>query len=300
MSRKLLPALITAVVALVMAACSYGPGASPAGGPSAAPGEPVTIKIGTTEGAQPYWNTIVELGKAEGLDIQVTNFTDYTKANPAVSSGELDLNAFQHLQFLAQYNVEASDDLTPIGATYVVPLNLYSEKHTSVDQIPAGGKIAVPNDPSNLARALLVLQQAGLVELRDGGNSLSGESDVLPSSKVKIQAVDASQTVVGLGTVDGAIINNNFLADAGIDPNSAIVKDDPNAESTKPYVNVIVSRAADKDNPAFAKVVDIYHRPEVEKQRLEATGGTGVSRSDSPDQLQATLTEIENNLKNKG
>ena len=105
-------------------------------------------------------------------------FPPSTQANPALDSGEIDLNLFQHLQFLAEYNVGTDSDLTPVGATLVVPLGLYSKKHTSVEDIPQGGSVAIPNDPSNQARALLVLQEAGLISLTGGGNSLSTPADI--------------------------------------------------------------------------------------------------------------------------
>src|SRR5690606_14753864 len=154
---------------------------------------------------------------------------DYTQANPSLSQGELDANQFQHLQFLAGYNVDADDDLTPIGATAVYPLGLYSEKHDSVEQIPAGGEVAVPNDPTNLARALLVMQDAGLVDLKDGGSAVSTKADVLPGSKVTVTPVAAEQTPIQLQSVDASIVNNDFLEDAGLSADDALFQDDPDS-----------------------------------------------------------------------
>ena len=124
------------------------------------------ITVGTTEASDPYWTELVKVGKEKyGLDIQPVNFTDYTQANPALSQGQVDVNQFQHLQFLADYNAAKNDTLTPVGSTYIVPLSLYSKKHTSIGQFPQGGKIAIPNDPVNTGRALVMLSNAGLITL---------------------------------------------------------------------------------------------------------------------------------------
>jgi len=132
----------------------------------------VTVKIGTTEASADYWPILIKLAAAQGIDIQTVNFGDYTQANPALSQGQLDLNLFQHLLYLASFNVSTNDTLTPIGSTVVVPLGVYSQKHTSLDQIPQGGQVTIPNDPTNQARALLVLQQAGLIKLNLAFNHL--------------------------------------------------------------------------------------------------------------------------------
>ncbi|WP_255371826.1 MetQ/NlpA family ABC transporter substrate-binding protein [Cellulosimicrobium sp. CUA-896] len=170
---------ITATAALTLTACASGENAASSSGDEAA--DP--IRIGVVGASDDKWAVFTEQAEAEGLDIELVDLQDYTQANPAVSQGELDVNQFQHLQFLAGYNVDSGDDLQPIGATAVYPLALYSTKHDTLEDIPEGGQVAIPNDPTNLARSLLVLQEAGLVELKDGGSSLSTEADALPSSR---------------------------------------------------------------------------------------------------------------------
>lgn len=260
------------------------------------------LKVGTTEASDPYWNQLVKVGKDKyGLDIEPVNFSDYTQANPALSEGQVDLNQFQHLQFLADYNTKAKQNLTPIGATYIVPLALYSKKHTSVGQFPQGGKIAIPNDPTNQARALLLLQSAGLLKLKGGGTSLSTPADIdAGASKVTVTAVNAEQTAAALPSVDGAIVNNNFAADAKLDPSKALFKDDPHAASSKPYINVVVARAADKDNADYAKFVKAYHDPSVEKLIEERTKGTSVLVNNSASDVQGILAKLEAQIKAKG
>ena len=160
--KRLTWTAIAATAALTLTACGGGDDTSGgvASGDAADP-----IRVGVVGASDDKWAVFQEQAEAEGIEIELVDLQDYTQANPAVTQGELDVNQFQHLQFLAGYNVDAGEDLTPIGATAVYPLGLYSSKHTSLEEIPDGGQVAVPNDPTNLARSLLVLQEAGLVAL---------------------------------------------------------------------------------------------------------------------------------------
>ncbi|MFD1047400.1 MetQ/NlpA family ABC transporter substrate-binding protein, partial [Kibdelosporangium lantanae] len=154
-NRGLLIGIAVVVVVAVVAIVVF----TTRGSDNAADGR-TTVRIGTTEAGATYWTTFKDLAAQQNIDLQVVSFSDYTQANPALSQGRIDLNLFQHLLFLANYNVANNDTLTPVASTYVVPLSLYSRKHTAVADIPAGGTVAIPNDPTNQARALLVLQKA--------------------------------------------------------------------------------------------------------------------------------------------
>ena len=258
----------------------------------------VTVKIGTTEASADYWPILIKLAAAQGIDIQTVNFGDYTQANPALSQGQLDLNLFQHLLYLASFNVSTNDTLTPIGSTVVVPLGVYSQNHTSLDQIPQGGQVTIPNDPTNQARALLVLQQAGLIKLKDGGNVLSTPADIDTSaSKVTVAPVDAKQTVTSLPSADAAVINNNFALDAKLDPSKALYNDDPSKPAAQPYINAFVSRAADKDNPTYLKIAELYHDPAVTKAVVDASEGTAVIVTKPAAELQTILTDLEQTVR---
>ena len=252
------------------------------------------VRIGVVNSGDDYWNTFTDLADEEGISVELVNFSDYQLPNQGLTDGDLDLNQFQHLQFLAGYNTASEQDLTPIGATAVYPLGLYSQKHDSVEDIPEGGEVAIPNDDSNQARALLVLQEAGLVALRDGGSAFSTPADVLEDeSRVTVTPVDAAQTALALQDVDASIINNDFVGDAGLTSDDAIFSDDPDSDAAAPYINVWVARAADADNEVFQQLVEIYHSPEVEKGVLEASGDTGVIKDNSAAELQEILAGIE-------
>ncbi len=298
MNKKFLAALAVFPLVAALSGCSYGSSNQPAAQPDE--NGDVTVSIGTVEESQEWWTVLKDAAKDEGITIKTVQFSDYTQANPALDSGEIDMNLFQHLQFLAEYNVGTDSDLTPVGATLVVPLGLYSKKHTSLDQIPQGGSVAIPNDPSNQARALLVLQEAGLITLKGGGNSLSTPAEIdTAASKVTVTPVDAAQTVLALDSVDASIVNNNFVADAGLDFNKSLFKDDPNSDAAKPYINTFVSRADDADNETFQKIVKLYHTPAVEKAVLEGSGGTAVIKNESGPELKEILDGIEKNLREK-
>lgn len=278
---------VTAVLAL--SACGGADEAAPATGSADDP-----VRIGVVNSGDDYWTTFTDLAEEEGISVELVNFSDYQLPNQGLTDGDLDLNQFQHLQFLANYNTATGSDLTPIAATAVYPLGLYSLKHDSVEDIPDGGEIAIPNDDTNQARALLVLQEAGLVALRDGGSAFSTPADVLEDeSKVTVTPVDAAQTALALQDVDASIINNDFVGDADLTAEDAIFSDDPDSSAAEPYINVWVARGADADNEVFQQLVEIYHSPEVEEGVIEASGGTGVIKDNSAAELQEILAGIQ-------
>lgn len=294
-TRPRTAAAFIAATALVggLAACSSGDDEAEPGATGEESAASETITIGVVGSSDENWRIFEEKAAQAGLDVEIVDFTEYSLPNPALSQGELDLNQFQHILYLAQYNVEAGDDLVPVGATAVYPLGLYSKQYTSVDDIPAGSEVAIPNDPTNLARALLVLQDAGLIELKDGGSAFSTEADVIAeSSRVTVTPVDAQQTALALDSVAASIINNDFLADAGIDPESALYQDDAESEAARPYINIWAARAEDKDDPTLLEVVELYEDPEVQDALLQASGGTGVLADFSAEQLQGFLDEV--------
>ncbi|SDZ31669.1 D-methionine transport system substrate-binding protein [Saccharopolyspora shandongensis] len=256
------------------------------------------VRIGVTDASKSYWKTYKDLAAAQGIDLETVNFSDYHQANPALSQKQIDVNLFQHLLFLANYNASNSDTLTPIGSTYVVPLSLYSRKHTDVAAVPQGGTVAIPNDPTNQARALLVLQQAGLIKLRDGGNVLATPADIdAAASKVTVTAVDAAQTVASLPSVDAAIINNNFALDADLDPSKALFGDDPNSPAAAPYINAFVVRAEDRDNPTYHKLVEIYRDKRVSGQAEADSKGTSVLVDRPQAELEGILADLTQTVK---
>lgn len=281
-------------LALLLGACASG-SSDPAASDGAAS---ETVRIGVVGAGDPYWETYTEAAAAEGIDVEIVNFDSYDQPNPALSAGELDLNQFQHIIYLATYNVAADDDLQPIGATAIYPLGLYSTKYTDVADIPEGETVAVPNDESNQARALLVLQSAGLIELKEGGTIFSTVADIEDGSKVKVEAVAADFTASSLPDYAGAVVNNDFVAKAGLTSDQLLAQDDPTDASAFPYINIFAAKAEDADNPTYLKLVQIYQDTQaVQDGVVEASGGTAVLVKTPVSDLVASLTTTEESIR---
>jgi D-methionine transport system substrate-binding protein len=289
---KLVAALAAAPLVIGLAACSSA---------GAAEGDDV-VRIGVVGKSDPQWPAFEEAAAEAGIEIELVDFADYAQPNPALTEGELDLNQFQHIVYLADYNVSADADLTPIGATAIYPLGLYSTKYESVDDIEAGDTVAVPDDPSNLARALLVLQSAGLIELEDGGSIFSTVADIdEANSKVKVTPLEASLTPTSLPDVGAAVINNDFVQDAGLTFADAIAQDDPADPNALPYVNIFAAPADEADNEVYLELVEIFQTdPEVQAGLDEASAGTGVSVEIPVADLEASLADVEDDTRAQG
>jgi D-methionine transport system substrate-binding protein len=294
--------LIAAIIGIVLAInankagpadSSSAPGAVTEG--KGSPSDP--IKIGVVGASDPYWDDYVAAAEDAGISIELVDFTDYAQPNPALTEGDLDLNQFQHIIYLAQYNTSAGEDLTPIGATAIYPLGLYSTQYESVEDIPDGETVAIPNDASNLARALLVLQSAGLVELQDGGSPFSTIDDVLDTSRVEVTTLEAALTPTSLPDVAAAIINNDFVEDAGLTFEEAIATDDPADPSAQPYINIFAARAEDKDNETYNRLVEIFQTtPAVTDGLLEVSGNTAVLAQTPVAELEESLATVESQI----
>lgn len=223
--------------------------------------ENVTVKLGIMGGSdEVVWDPIVTEFAEKGVNIEYVYFSDYTQPNAALDAGDIDLNSFQHYTYLNNEKEKFGYDIEPIGDTLITALNVYSKKVTSVDEIPEGGKIAIPNDAVNGGRALNVLQAADIITLEEGKDLTPTVADIAENPKnIEIVEVDASQTASLLPDVDAAVINGGFALDAGLSPlNDAIFHDDPTYYTTKAYVNVIAARSADKDNELYKEIVKAY------------------------------------------
>ena len=198
-----------------------------------------------------------------GKDATVTivEFSDYIQPNAALSSGDLDANSYQHAPYLDAQVKDRGYAIIKVAETVTFPMGIYSKKFKSLSQLPNGARIAVPNDPTNGGRALLLLQTNGLIKLRAGAGLKATRIDIADNPrKLKIVELDAAQIPRSLDDVDAAAINTNFAMQAGLKPRQdAIAIEDPHG----PYANVIAIRTADKDKPWVAKLVAAYHSAEV-------------------------------------
>jgi D-methionine transport system substrate-binding protein len=286
--KKYLLIGLTLLTLLVLAAC----GSDSANGDGK---ETVKVKIGVngSDGAQ--WPILKEKAAKEGIEIELLEFSDYTLPNNALAQGDIDINAFQHIAFLGQYAKESGEDILPIGSTVFAPMGLYSEKITDISELKEGDKIAIPDDPSNQARALRLLESADLIKLADDFG-LFGDPSKITENKLNLEIIPmvAQQTPRVLPDVAGSIINNGVAGQAGLSPaDDPILKEDENNESIHPYVNIIAARAEDKDNKTFKRIVELYQEADIEKAISEDTNGGSFLVKLTKEQLDAAFAELK-------
>ncbi|MET0185738.1 MAG: MetQ/NlpA family ABC transporter substrate-binding protein [Achromobacter sp.] len=222
------------------------------------------LKIGVTAGPHAQIFEVVKQEAAkQGLALQIIEFSDYVQPNAALAGGDLDANSYQHQPYLDNANADRGYKLESIAKTVIFPIGIYSKKIKSLDELKEGARIAIPNDPTNGGRALLLLQDKGLIKLRDGVGLKATPIDVQDNpKKIRFIELDAAQLPRSLDDTDASAVNTNFAIEAGLDPvKDAIVRESPES----PYANVLVVRAADKDKPAFAKLVTAYHSAAVKE-----------------------------------
>ncbi|MEW6255915.1 MAG: MetQ/NlpA family ABC transporter substrate-binding protein [Pseudomonadota bacterium] len=228
-----------------------------------------TIKVGVTPGPHAQ---ILEAAKPiaakKGLDIQIIEFSDYVVPNTALEAGEIQANSFQHQPYLDNQVADRGFKIVSVGTTVNFPIGIYSKKYKSIDALPVGATVAIPNDPTNGGRVLLLLRDKGLIKLRDGVGFKPSVADITDNpKKLKIVEIDAAQLPRSLPDVDAAGINTNYAKEAGLDPvKDPILREDPKG----PYVNVIAVRTQDKDKPWVTTLVESYRSPEV-KAFIEET-----------------------------
>lgn len=196
------------------------------------------------------------------LDVEFVLFNDYALPNTATSKGDLDANAFQHKPYLDKDSATKKlDNLVIVGNTFVYPLAGYSKKIKSIDALKNGAIVAVPNDPSNLARALILLEKQSLIKLKDNTNLFSTSLDIVENPKnLKIQEVDTSVAAKALDDVDLAVVNNTYAGQVGLNTTDHGVFVE---SKDSPYVNIIVARTNNKDSDAVKNFVKAYQTEEV-------------------------------------
>ena len=232
-----------------------------------------TIRIAATPGPHAQiLEAVKPVAAAKGLDIKILEFSDYVVPNQALDAGEIEANSFQNLPYLDNQKKDRGYRIEPVALTVNFPLGVYSKKWKSWDQVPAGATIAIQNDPTNGGRSLLLLQDKGVIKLKEGVGFKPTPLDIVENpKKLKFIELEAAQTPRALDDVDAAAINTNYAVSAGLDP----VKDPILREEAKgPYVNIIAVRAVDKDKPWVKTLVEAYQSPEVKAFILEKFKGS--------------------------
>lgn len=261
MNLKKSLALCLAAAAILTLLCACG-------SPASSKTETTTVKIGVTGSFyEDLWQPAKELLKKDGIDLQIVQFSDFVTPNNALANGEIDLNAFQHRVYLESEVKNYGYAIQNIGNTLIIPLNIYSQKVSSVSELKDGDTVAIPDDESNGGRALKVLESAGLITLSPDAGFNPSVSDIT-SYKVKIQIEELKANVIPsvLPDVTAAVVNGNFALDFGLKQEEAIFQDE-NLDQ-KEYWCLIAARTADLEDAdkkaLYQSIVDAYHSAETQ------------------------------------
>ncbi|ACZ78131.1 MULTISPECIES: MetQ/NlpA family lipoprotein [Dickeya] len=239
---------------------------------------PNHIKVGVIVGAEQQVAEVAQKVAKEkyGLDVELVTFNDYVLPNEALSKGDIDLNAFQHKPYLDQQIKDRGYKLVSVGNTFVYPIAGYSKKIKSLSELQNGAQIALPNDPTNLGRSLLLLQKVGLIKLKDNVGLLPTALDVVENPKnLKLVELEAPQLPRSLDDdqIALAIINTTYASQINLTPaKDGLFVEDKNS----PYVNLLVAREDNKDAENVKKFVKAYQSEEVNQAALKVFNGGAV------------------------
>ncbi|KAB8312904.1 MetQ/NlpA family lipoprotein [Erwinia endophytica] len=240
--------------------------------------DPNHIKVGIIVGAEQQVAEVAKKVAKEkyGLDVELVTFNDYVLPNEALSKGDIDVNAFQHKPYLDQQIKDRGYKLVPVGNTFVYPIAGYSRKIKSLDELPNGAQVAIPNDPTNLGRSLLLLQKVGLIKLKDGVGLMPTVLDVVENPKnIKLVELEAPQLPRSLDDkqIALAVINTTYASQINLTPTKdGIFVEDKDS----PYVNLIVAREDNKDAENVKKFVRAYQSDEVSDAANKIFNGGAV------------------------
>ena len=271
LKKLFLPIALIAAATIALTGC----GSSKPVGDKAADSKK-EIKIGATAG--PHAEVVEAVAKEaqkQGLNVKLVEFTDYITPDKALASGDIELNSYQHKPFLDNFNKQNNSDLVPIGKTILMRMGVYSDKVKDVKDIKEGGIVAIPNDPTNGGRGLVLLEKAGLIKLKDGVGFKATIADIAENPKnLQFKELEAAQLPRSLADVDAAAITMNYVMSAGLDVKKQGIflesKDEPLA------VMVLAARNKDKDDPTYKKIADIFRSEAVKQFIADKYKGTIV------------------------
>lgn len=285
--KRLSALFASGVLAFSLAACSSGTTASSTAASTAsssASGELETITVGAT--ASPHAIILEEakdLLKEKGYDLEIVEYSDYPNINPSTADGSLDANYFQHEPYLISYNedngVASGDDgyLVSAGAIHYEPLGIYSQKHASVDEVEDGAQIAIPNDATNEARALYLLQDQGWITLsEDASISTATVADIVDNPKnLDIVEVAADQVASKLPDIDFGVINGNYALTSEV-TDDLLVTEAADSTAAQTYQNIIAVKESRKDDPAITALVEVLRSDDIKNFINEEFDGAAV------------------------
>ncbi|MGL4283519.1 MetQ/NlpA family ABC transporter substrate-binding protein [Eubacterium aggregans] len=268
----------TKVCAVVLAAGLLMTSLAGCGGGSSSSTDDKTIVVGASP--TPHSEILKaaeEALKEKGYTLEIKEFTDYVQPNKALSNGELDANYFQHAPYLTDCNEKNGTDLVPAASIHYEPLGLYAGKTKAATELSDGATIAVSNDTTNEARALLLLENQGLIKLKEGVGLAATPKDIAENLKnLKVQELEAAQLARSLGDVDMAVINGNYALDADLKVSDALAKEKKDSEAAKTYANIVTVRKGEENSDKTKALIDALKSESVQNYILNTYDGAVV------------------------
>lgn len=265
--KKIVIGFVAVALALVVTACGNSKTSSA--------NKETTVKVGIIGSDDRVWNDIAKRLKKQNINVKLVKFTNYDQPNQALDAGDVDLNAYQHIYFLDNWNDAHNTDLTPIGNTVIAPLAVFSHKIKSIKELKKGDVVTLPNDATNQARALQLLETAGLITLKKGVKFPTPNDVATNKSGIKLKPLDASQTARSLDDATAAIVNNGVALDANLSYDDAIYTEKITKKS-EIWVNVIAAQKKDKNNKVYKKIVAAYQNKATAKVIKDTYKGSTI------------------------
>lgn len=248
----------SAGLALSLVACGgSGQAASSSNGSGSNASSDNVITVGASPSPHAeILNAVADELKADGYELKVVEYNDYVQPNVALSDGSLDANYFQHKPYLDNYNQENGTDLASAAAIHFEPMGLYAGKSSDIKNVPDGAKIAVPSDATNEARALLLLQDQGVIKLKDGAGLEATANDIAENPhNIQLVEVEAAAVPRSLQDADFAVINGNYALSAGLDTFKTLASEGADSEAAQTYANIVAVRKGEEDSPKTKALV---------------------------------------------
>ena len=270
---KLRNLFLTAVAAVTLAACGNQTSKQETT-KETKPAEHVKVAV-VGSAAHEIWDFVAEKAKKENIDLEVVEMNDYVLPNTALEEGSVQLNAFQHRAYLAQWNKDKGSDIKEIGTTFIVPLYYFSTKYKSLKDLPENAKVLVPKEVAIQGRALVALETEGLITLKDGVGTKASLADITSNLRnLEIIEAESAQAPRLLQDVDAASINGSMAQDAGLKVEDYIFTDADHLDTIpKDRFNIIAANAKDADNPTYKKIVELFQADDVAKKMNEIGPG---------------------------
>ncbi len=240
--------LLTGALAFSLVACGGSSSSSSSSSSSTASDKTITVGASPSPHAE-ILNAVKDELKNEGYELKVVEYNDYVQPNVALSDGDLDANYFQHAPYLENYNQENGTDLVSAYAVHFEPMGIYAGKSSDIKNVPDGAKIAVPSDATNEARALLLLQEQGVITLKSGAGLEATTNDIESNPhNVQFVEVEAASVARSLQDVDFAVINGNYALSAGLDTTATLASESTDSEAAQTYANIVAVRKGDENS----------------------------------------------------